>query len=84
VFSNCGAWVNAVAFGNQQVGVYPAAVPGGYPSPDPDKDYAIWSGTSFAAANFTAALVAGLFDADPTAIHDGTGARQKPNGLDCP
>jgi hypothetical protein len=91
VYSNCGAWVNAAAYGTTQVGAYPASVPGGFVPPanpddelDPNLDYAVWSGTSFAAANFTAALATGMFEQDPTTIHDGTGARLLPDGLDCP
>jgi hypothetical protein len=86
-FTNCGDWVNAAAFGNQQVGVYPVSAPGGYTPPDegqtleygPD-DYAVWSGTSFATANFTAAFVSN--HALPDAV---TGARMTgAGGLPCP
>ncbi len=87
VFTNCGEWVNAAAFGNKQVGVYPASSPGAYaaPNPGPDieygpTDFAVWSGTSFATANFTAALVSG--HSMPDSI---TGARLTgAGGLACP
>jgi len=90
-FTNCGAWVNAAAFGNKQVGVYPAAQPGGF-SPDVvdgARDFAVWSGTSFATANFTAALVSGRVDTtlpDPSVVDDLTGARMMTSeGLEpCP
>ena len=74
-YSNCGDWVNAAAFGSKQVGEYPSS-----PS-----DYAVWSGTSFATANFTAALVSGLVDPDPLVSEPITGARMinTPNGLGC-
>ena len=47
-FSNCGDWVNATAFGTDQIGYYP--------SPDNASGWATWSGTSFATANVTAQL----------------------------
>jgi hypothetical protein len=98
IFTNCGAWVDAAAYGSLQVGVYPASAPGQFvtptipsPSLDPQLDYAVWSGTSFATANFTAALVTGLVDPDPknfdaTAFDPITGARMTDpaNGLPCP
>jgi hypothetical protein len=91
-FSNCGTWVNAAAYGRLQVGEYPSSAENGYTTsaqPGP----ATWSGTSFAAANFSAALAAGLVDPDPNnfdpAVFDpSTGARMMdPNtneGLPCP
>ena len=50
-FSNCGGWVNAVAAGAHTVG--------GYPSPPSPTGWATWSGTSFAAARVSAAIVGG-------------------------
>ena len=47
-FSNCGAWVNAVAAGAETVGRYPS--PTGWAS---------WSGTSFATARVSAARAGG-------------------------
>ena len=47
-FSNCGAWVNAVAAGADTVGRYPS--PTGWAS---------WSGTSFATARVSAARAGG-------------------------
>jgi hypothetical protein len=90
IYSNCGPWVNAVAYGTQQVGAYPASTPGGFAVAnvaeglDPELDYATWSGTSFAAANFTATLASGFFDSpnNLAAIHSDTGARLMPSGLD--
>jgi len=89
-YSNCGAWVNAVAYGTTQVGAYPAVAPGGFVTPasptlvlDPLHDYAAWSGTSFAAANFTATLATGFFDNLTNAIHPDSGARLMPDGLPC-
>jgi hypothetical protein len=78
-FSNCGAWINGAAYGRWQVATYPAtpAVP------------AAWSGTSFATANFTAALASGLVAPaspfDPLAFDSNTGARMMDpgRGLDC-
>jgi hypothetical protein len=80
-FSNCGSWVNAAAFGRKQVGVYPSSQPpttnpdaGGFP--DSGAGNAKWSGTSFATANFTAALATGRVDTnDPTVFDPSTGAR---------
>ena len=79
-FSNCGDWVNGAAYGRKQVGVYPSSQA---PTTDPDTGFpesgpgnAMWSGTSFAAANFTAALATGLVDkTDPTVFDPSTGAR---------
>jgi hypothetical protein len=87
-FSNCGDWVNAVAFGSLQIGEYPSSVPpssevpnSGYPDSGPGA--ATWSGTSFATANFTGALSTGFFDNNPAGTHTPTGARMT-NGLSCP
>lgn len=57
VFSNCGDWINAVANGWKQVADYPT--PGGPLTVQ-------WSGTSFAAANVSAALAAGGPVSSPT------------------
>jgi hypothetical protein len=50
-FSNCGAWVNAVATGKNTVSRYP--------SPPSATGWARWSGTSFATARVSAAVAAG-------------------------
>jgi subtilase family protein len=50
-FSNCGAWVNAVAAGKYTVGRYP--------SPPSATGWARWSGTSFATARVSAAVAGG-------------------------
>ncbi len=55
-FSNCGAWVNAVAAGNDTVSRYP--------SPPSPTGFARWSGTSFATARVTAAVAGGQGIAD--------------------
>ncbi len=47
-FSNCGAWVNAVAAGKNTVSRYPSPT-----------DWARWSGTSFATARVSAAIANG-------------------------
>jgi hypothetical protein len=47
-FSNCGAWVNAVAAGKYTVARYPSAT-----------GFARWSGTSFATARVSAAIAGG-------------------------
>jgi hypothetical protein len=78
--SNCGIWINAIAYGTHRLGLYP------YGGGDA-LDLAVWSGTSFATANFTAAYVAGAFNnpapsVAATAI-DITGAKEV-DGLDCP
>jgi hypothetical protein len=94
-FSNYGCWVNAAAFGRDQIGEYPSATSGGYAAPSipPSEEtsgqqaqptYAKWSGTSFATANFTAALAIHFFDNNRTAIHSETGARILDDGFDCP
>jgi hypothetical protein len=74
-YSNCGVWVNAAAFGSKQVGEYPSS----------PTAFASWSGTSFATANFTAALVSnsvGPDSSNPDAI---TGAYlTDATGLACP
>jgi len=86
-FSNYGCWVNAAAYGRNQIGEYPTVAYGPSPSTTttlPDGSlgtYALWSGTSFATANFTAALATGIFAADPTAVHTETGARLLDYGL---
>ena len=77
-YSNCGSWVNGVAFGTNRLGLYPMS--GGLQA-------AAWSGTSFATANFTAALVAGAL-ANPAAAAASTalavtGAEERPGGLTC-
>jgi Subtilase family len=50
-FSNCGAWVNAVAAGKNTVARYP--------SPPSATGFARWSGTSFATARVSAAVADG-------------------------
>ncbi len=50
-FSNCGAWVNAVAAGKNTVSRYP--------SPPSATGFARWSGTSFATARVSAAVAGG-------------------------
>jgi hypothetical protein len=86
-FSNCGTWVNAAAYGEKQVGEYPSANPGAFeptttvPNQPPQLTYAAWSGTSFATANFSAALISGHQNDNPP--HEPTGARELVNGLDC-
>ena len=50
-FSNCGAWVNAVAAGKHTVSRYP--------SPPSRTGWARWSGTSFATARVSAAVAGG-------------------------
>jgi hypothetical protein len=81
LYSNCGNWVNAAAYGSAQIGVYDASPSG----------YASWSGTSFATANYTAALVTGVVGSEGSPAPD-TGAFkfeepaqfEEPEGLDCP
>jgi hypothetical protein len=70
-FSNCGDWVNAAAYGELQIGAYQWSPSG----------FATWSGTSFAAANFTATLAidlasqgTGTVGADVNSRHPITGA----------
>ena len=89
-FSNCGEWVNAAAYGRTRVGVYPSSQP---PTTDPDTGFpesgpgnAKWSGTSFATANFTAALATGHVDRNNfTDFDPSTGARMtnQNTGLAC-
>jgi hypothetical protein len=50
-FSNCGAWVNAVAAGRNTVSRYA--------SPPSQTSWARWSGTSFATARVSAAVAGG-------------------------
>ena len=50
-FSNCGAWVNAVAAGKNTVSRYP--------DPPSATGWARWSGTSFATARVSAAVAGG-------------------------
>jgi hypothetical protein len=50
-FSNCGAWVNAVAAGRNTVSRYP--------DPPSATGWAGWSGTSFATARVSAAVAGG-------------------------
>jgi hypothetical protein len=90
-FSNCGDWVNAAAHGSKQVGLYPSSQPpttnpdaGGFP--DSGAGNAKWSGTSFATANFTAALATGRVNTNNPAVFDpSTGARvtDSATGLAC-
>ena len=89
-FSNCGDWVNAAAYGRLQVGEYPSSQP---PTTEPATGFpeseagnAMWSGTSFAAANFTAALATDLVDRNNfTDFDPSTGARMtdQNTGLAC-
>jgi hypothetical protein len=73
-YSNCGVWVNAVAFGSKQAGAY-ATSPTGFAS---------WSGTSFATANFTAALASNVVGPDSSNPDQITGAYLTgPTGLAC-
>jgi hypothetical protein len=81
-FSNCGSWVNAAAYGEDQIGAYQWSITG----------FATWSGTSFATANFTATRAVELtpqgsdaVGADVTNRHPTTGAFMTgPTGLTCP
>jgi hypothetical protein len=73
-FSNCGDWVNAAAYGNLQVGEYPSASTG----------FAAWSGTSFATANFVAALVRSTVGPNAQTRDPDTGAHVTDGGLPCP
>jgi hypothetical protein len=82
-FSNCGAWINAAAYGRWQVGQYPSSAEAGYPGSAAGP--ARWSGTSFSTANFTAALASGLVNPDPaafdsSAFDSNTGARMMDPG----
>lgn len=85
-FSNYGCWVNAAAYGRDQFGEYPTATYGEDPASTTTTlaggslgTYAQWSGTSFATANFTAALAARAVSA--STIHPPTGARILDYGL---
>jgi hypothetical protein len=57
-FSNCGAWVNAIAAGRNTVSRYP--------SPPSTTGWARWSGTSFATARVSAAIAGGQGITDVT------------------
>jgi hypothetical protein len=81
-FSNYGCWVNAAAFGRDVFGEYPTGAYGANPSTTTTLadgslgTYAQWSGTSFATANFTAALAANAVGTQNGAqiLTDGLGA----------
>jgi hypothetical protein len=57
-FSNCGAWVNAIAAGRNTISRYP--------SPPSTTGWARWSGTSFATARVSAAVAGGQGITDVT------------------
>jgi hypothetical protein len=87
-FSNFGCWVNAAAYGRDQIGEYASSAGSTYVAPTTPPNGTVapaanvqWSGTSFATANFTAALAVNAFVADPTAIQPDTGARILSYGL---
>jgi hypothetical protein len=63
-FSNCGAWVNAIAAGRNTISRYP--------SPPSTTGWARWSGTSFATARVSAAVAGGQGITDVT-IGNGVG-----------
>jgi hypothetical protein len=63
-FSNCGAWVNAVAAGKNTVSRYA--------SPPSQTGWARWSGTSFATARVSAAVAGGQGISD-VVLGDGIG-----------
>ena len=67
-FSNCGGWINVMAEGSKQVADYPTAS-------GPTR--VAWSGTSFAAANVSAQLAAGVTP------RSATSAVQSTKGTDC-
>ena len=94
-FSNYGCWVNAAAYGRDQIGEYPSADPGVYVAPtlppegasdqDADPTYAKWSGTSFADGELHRRPRHRLLRQRRHGNPPGDGrARNLPDGLDCP